>query len=166
MRTSDQINELSEALSLSRLEFAQPKKDRNGQHGGYSTLTAVQDATVPGLSKHGLAIVQAASGNGKTVVLETRLLHKSGQWLATTISVPVEIRESNKGKKILSDAQAMGVAITYHRRYAWAAMCGVASEVDTDGAVEAWTPPGTAAAQAVPAPAQLPATQTPTEDKW
>lgn len=48
MRTSDQINELSEALSLARLEFAQPKKDRNGQHGGYSTLTAVQDATVPG----------------------------------------------------------------------------------------------------------------------
>jgi hypothetical protein len=31
--------------------------------------------------------------------------------------------------------QALGTAITYARRYAWAAALGIASEEDTDGAM-------------------------------
>ena len=50
------------------------------------------------------------------------LIHASGQWLSNTFTMPVS----------KADAQGVGSAITYARRYALAAMVGVAPE-DDDG---------------------------------
>jgi len=64
---------------------------------------------------------------GWTVEVETRLLHSSGQWMGDTITVPV-------GKP---DAQGVGSALTYARRYALASFAGVAPEDDDgNGAVQ------------------------------
>src|SRR5690606_23626422 len=56
------------------------------------------------------------------VELETRFMHTSGQWISDTLTVPVS--------KV--DAQGVGSATTYARRYALAAFAGIAPE-DDDG---------------------------------
>ena len=167
MKTSETIGDIAGALSKAQAEMGQPKQDRSNPRlgNGYATLTAVQDATRPVLAKHGLAIVQSIGGTGEVVEITTRLVHDSGQWIEDAVAVGVEIPTSNAGKAILSRGQAMGVSITYQRRYAWAAMCGVASEKDEDGESAGdggtWTPPG--AAVAAPSPvAAAPITNTTT----
>jgi hypothetical protein len=66
------------------------------------------------------------------VQVETILLHASGQTISDVLTVPV----------IKPDAQGLGSAITYARRYALAAFVGVAPE-DDDGeaGVSATVPP-------------------------
>ena len=51
------------------------------------------------------------------------MLHESGEWFKSELRMPVG------GKK---DAQAVGGAVTYGRRYGLAAMCGLAQH-DDDG---------------------------------
>jgi len=86
----------------------------------------VWDACRSALSQHGLSVIQAPRGVvseiGWCVEVETRLLHASGQWMGDTITVPV-------GKP---DAQGLGSALTYARRYALASFVGIAPE-DDDG---------------------------------
>jgi hypothetical protein len=177
VRTSESIAELSKAYAAAAAEMGQPGQDgKNPRLGnGYATLTAVQNATKPTLSKHGLAILQTVSTEsryvvqyegeqntaaGEIVTIRTRLIHESGEWIEDSVTVPVEIPVSNQGKAILSRGQAIGVAVTYQRRYAWSAMCGVASEADEDGAAPAggdWAAPGVPS----PAPAGAPAAGAP-----
>jgi hypothetical protein len=66
--------------------------------------------------------LQAPSVEGVTVSVETRLVHKSGQWVSTTISCSVP-----DGK-----ATTIGSAVTYLRRYSLAAMTSIAPD-DDDG---------------------------------
>jgi hypothetical protein len=54
------------------------------------------------------------------VHVETIMLHVSGQYISETLSLPVAKH----------DAQGIGSACTYARRYAWAAICGLAQEDD------------------------------------
>jgi hypothetical protein len=60
---------------------------------------------------------------GASVEIESRLMHTSGQWLASTLTMPVSQRTP----------QGIGSAITYGRRYGLAALLGVAAETDDDG---------------------------------
>jgi hypothetical protein len=53
----------------------------------------------------------------------TTLAHKSGQWIATHVYVPV-----NK-----QDAHAVGSALTYGRRYGAAAILAISTDNDDDG---------------------------------
>jgi hypothetical protein len=55
------------------------------------------------------------------MVLVTRLGHASGQFIDSVYPLP----NSNKPHE-------MGSAITYARRYSWAAICGIAAEEDDD----------------------------------
>jgi len=161
MRTSEKLAELAADLAAAQAEIMQPGQDANnkGVGSGYATLAAVQNATRAVLARHGLAVVQTTSTpdgatDGEAVTITTRLLHKSGEWLEDSITVPVEIPVSNAGKPTLSRGQATGVSITYQRRYALSAMLGVASEKDEDGAApegSTWSPPGAVAAPITPA---------------
>ncbi len=47
----------------------------------YASLGAVISQSKAALAKHGLAIVQVPSLRGDFISLETRVVHKSGQWL-------------------------------------------------------------------------------------
>jgi len=55
-------------------------------------------------------------------MLETRLIHSSGQWIGAAYALPN-----------LADSQDMGSAITYARRYSLCAILGIAGEDDEDG---------------------------------
>lgn len=98
-------------------------KDRKGNYGSYATLAALTEATTEPLAKQGCAIVQEASFGEEGVLVETWLIHESGGTLQfSPLLMPVKDRT----------AQAVGSAITYARRYALAAICGIAPE-DDDG---------------------------------
>ena len=91
----------------------------------YADLAEVLDTVKPTLAKHGFAVTQfpAYAPNEGVVVVETVLLHRSGEYIAGAVGVPLG------GKK---DAQAVGSAITYARRYSLAAVLGI-SQDDDDG---------------------------------
>lgn len=128
MQTSEAINELATALAKAQGTIKGAVKDADNPHfrSKYADLASVWDACREALSQNGLSVLQAPRGviseAGWTVEVETRLLHASGQWMGDTITVPV-------GKP---DAQGLGSALTYARRYALASFVGVAPE-DDDG---------------------------------
>lgn len=98
-------------------------KDGKGNFGKYATLAAITEATSAALSKHGLAIIQEAGMTEEGVTIYTTLLHESG---ATMEFVPLPLPLTDR------KPQAVGSAITYGRRYALAAICGLAPD-DDDG---------------------------------
>jgi hypothetical protein len=76
----------------------------------------------PKLAKHGICIMQSTGFDGSTVAVTTVLAHKSGGWVsAISNCVPAK-----------TDAQGIGAATTYLRRYSLAAIVGIAQE-DDDG---------------------------------
>jgi hypothetical protein len=114
----------------------------------YATLDGIMETVRPALAAHGLAVVQGVvhpeTGEGGRLVgimLETRLLHTSGEWLASVVPVPVA-----KG-----DAHGLGSALSYGRRYGISALLALSTDEDDDGNAAAKAPP--AKPQAKPAPA-------------
>jgi len=125
MSTSENINELVGALSKAQAEMDNAPMLSTNPHfrSKYADLASIRNATIPPLSKNGLALFQTISGteNGG-LSLVTRLAHTSGQWAESRYPLP------NSSKP-----HEMGSAITYARRYSWAAVCGIAAEEDDDG---------------------------------
>jgi hypothetical protein len=124
---SEQIDMVAQALVLAQAHLSDITKGRTANAGQYSyTYADLRDAlsTVrPVFGALGLVVTQTASSDENDVVVWTTILHKSGQYLTTQpIRFPV-------GKTI----QQSGSAITYARRYALMAVCGLATE-DDDGA--------------------------------
>lgn len=128
MNKSETINELAAALSKAQAAIKGAVEDSTNPHfrSKYASLQSYLDAAREPLSKNQLAITQLLSDLNceemKMVTIETVLMHSSGQWLSSTFSVPVS----------KSDAQGFGSAITYARRYAYAAIVGIAP-IDDDG---------------------------------
>jgi hypothetical protein len=73
-------------------------------------------------ARNGLALVQGVESDDMSVTVTTRLLHKSGEWLESSLRLPMD-------KKT---AQGVGSATTYGRRYGAAAMAGITQD-DDDG---------------------------------
>ena len=124
LTTSDQINELAGALAKAQGEMTAASNDGKNPHfrSTYATLASIHDAAVGPLSRNGLAVVQAPGVHEGAVTITTLLAHSSGQWMECTMSAA----SKNMGP------QAIGSTVTYLRRYALAAMCGVVS-ADDDG---------------------------------
>jgi hypothetical protein len=124
MLKSEQINELSAALAKAQSEIENASKTSSNPHfkSKYADLAEILNTVRPVFSAHGLAIVQMPSFESGIAHVETLLTHSSGQWISNVCSAPV-------GKQ---DAQGVGSAITYLRRYSLAAFAGVAQE-DDDG---------------------------------
>jgi hypothetical protein len=130
MQTSEQINELIEALAQAQGEFKPVSKSAENPflRNKYATLDGVIDVIRGPLSKHGLAFVQPLTTAEGSCWLETRIMHRSGQWIATAAEIP----EFN-GSKGVNSLQSFGGALTYMRRYMLTSMLGINSEDDTDG---------------------------------
>ena len=126
---SSEIGELAAALAAAQGGFTFAAKDSvadMGTRGGrrkYADLQSVLEAVRDGLAKNGLAVIQAPMPNASGITLRTTLAHKSGQWIASELILP-----NDK----MGGIQGMGSALTYARRYALAAMVGVAQD-DDDG---------------------------------
>ena len=120
----DPTPELNAALAKAQAEMQSAGKDGTNPHfqSQYATLASVWDACRVPLTKNGLAVIQLPAMAGNDVVLTTSLRHVSGQSIETVLHVPVP----------KMDAQGVGSAITYARRYSLAAMVGIAAD-DDDG---------------------------------
>lgn len=135
MEQSESVNELAAALALAQGEMMSAARTQINPafRSSYADLASVWDACRMPLSKNGLAVVQTTEGMvDGNITITTTLLHSSGQWLRGCLTVPVRGRSVTQGRAE-PDAQAIGSAITYARRYALAAMVGIAPE-DDDGA--------------------------------
>jgi len=107
------------------------KDSGGGQRGKrtYADLAAVLDAVRKGLAENELAIIQTPfSRQDGGVLLRTTLAHSSGEWIASEISFPVDR---------MGAIQGWGSALTYARRYALAAMVGIAQDDDDGEAAQA-----------------------------
>jgi len=89
----------------------------------YADLAEVVATVRPILAKHGLGYIQAPTTPAEGVVsTTTRIIHTSGQWIESTITMTA-------GRT----PQQQGIVITYSRRYALVSMLGLATEEDPDG---------------------------------
>jgi hypothetical protein len=109
-----------------------PTFEKGGNRAGrrtYADLAAVLDAVRKGLAENELAIIQTPfSRQDGGVLLRTTLAHSSGEWIASEISFPVDR---------MGAIQGWGSALTYARRYALAAMVGIAQDDDDGEAAQA-----------------------------
>ena len=105
-------------------------KDAKGNFGKYATLAAITEATSEIMGSHGLAIVQECFADEAGVTVYTTVVHESGATMEfAPLSLPVERK----------NAQGVGSAITYARRYQLSAICGLAPD-DDDGTAAAANP--------------------------
>lgn len=135
---SEQINDLAAALAKAQAHMEGAKKGNTNPHfkSRYADLASVREAVTEALTSHGISYVQfprlVSAGDGAWLVeVETTLLHASGQWIGDTLAVPVT----------KADAQGVGSAITYARRYALMAVTGIAPEDDDGNAAVGGTAP-------------------------
>ena len=128
---SPEIGKLAEALAKAQSELEGAKKESTNPFfkSNYADLHAVIKAAFPYLSKYGLSVSQGNEIIPGAVCVTTTLLHESGQWLRSKIKVPFPVGKDGRAK---IDAQGVGTATTYGRRYSLAAMVGVAQK-DDDG---------------------------------
>lgn len=121
MKQSEQISNLVKALVKAQKEIKHAHKDAQNPHyrNEYATLESVIDATKEFLQKNGLVIVQMVTPQNTLV---TSLMHESGEFIQSEMNLIVE----------KNTMQAVGSAISYARRFSWAAICGVA-QTDDDG---------------------------------
>jgi hypothetical protein len=129
MNKSNTIKELATALTKAQAEMqAAPFNAVNPfLKNKYADLGSIVKTAQPVLAKHGLSVSQLTEGSGREIGVTTVLMHSSGEWLESTVTLPVG---DEKGK---SDAQVAGSVISYLRRYSLAAILGMYAEQDSDG---------------------------------
>lgn len=116
----DFINAQSEILTL--------PKDKQGYNYNYTDFDTVVKTVKPILKKNHLGFCQLLDSkeNGKNGVT-TILFHESGESFQSWFELPsVVLGKAN-------NAQNIGAAISYIKRYALCAILGCSSDEDTDG---------------------------------
>ena len=121
---SPTCGKIAKAIAMAQAEIGTLHKDAKSHHGKYATLAATLEAVAGAYSSNHIAITQHPGGPRGELHLTTLLLHESGEWIASTITM-------STGAK--SAAQDVGSAVSYARRYALQAVAGIAPE-DDDGA--------------------------------
>ena len=144
MNQSTEIGALAAALAAAQSRMQHAEKDGSNPHykSSYATLATVIDAIRPHFSANGLAYSQEprteratvetivgknesqrlVAVEGMIVTVTTRIMHSSGEWLASECSAVVPS----------TLPQPIGSAISYLRRYALQSIAGLAS-ADDDG---------------------------------
>lgn len=123
--TSEKTDLLFQAIFKARQQFVKVLKDRQNTHlkNNYATLDSVLNTIEPPLTAAELWVEQsmAEDSSRDTVKVITTIRHSSGQWISYFTIIPVAKQ----------DAQGVGSAFTYGRRYALAACFGL-SQADDD----------------------------------
>lgn len=129
MNRSEQIGELAKALSKFQEEVAKIPKDAKGNYGRFATFGSIVETIKKTMSQYGLSFSQLGNpivdlqGNPAAgIVLETVIMHSSGEFISGTSFVPLD--------KITP--QGFGAAMTYARRYALSAALGIVADDDDD----------------------------------
>ena len=122
--------ELFTALAKAQSEVENAVKGSTNPHfkSKYADLAEVLNTVRPVFAANGLSIIQIPSFDGAMASVTTCLAHaKGGMITGVSSCVPAK-----------TDAQGIGAATTYLRRYSLASVCGVAQE-DDDGQSAAHT---------------------------
>lgn len=131
MEKSETLSELAFALSKLQAKAHDVFKSKTGYGYKYSDLASVLDVTRPLCAEFGLAVTQLCESdvaNTTMIGVETMLVHQSGEYISSKLYMPIT------PAKGMSPAQCAGSVITYARRYALAAILGIA-QTDNDAAV-------------------------------
>lgn len=126
MNSSENINELAAAMAKFQAEVKPAVKGSSNPYfkSKYADLQACWDCCREALVKNGLSVAQGSrENNGELVTIDTRLMHSSGQWLESSLTM----------KPAKADPQGVGSAVTYGRRYSLAAILGLVADEDDDG---------------------------------
>lgn len=134
---SAELDKLATALALAQRVIATARKDSQNPffRSSYADLASVWEACREPLTVNGLSIAQFPgfiAGSPPVATVTTVLLHTSGQWMAETAGAPMPDQTRKDGSVERANAQGVGSAITYLRRYALAAVASV-SPADDDG---------------------------------
>jgi hypothetical protein len=125
---SESISELAKALIKvqSELKGAAESGFNSFTKSRYITLADAWEAARTPLTSNGFSIIQTCNsvtnGTQLTLIVETMLLHESGQFLTGYISLTPKS----------ADPQGVGSAYTYGRRYGFLAMLGLTAEGEDD----------------------------------
>lgn len=123
-RQSGEIDQLMAAMNRAQLAMVPAKKDATNPffHSKYADLPAVWDA-LHCFRSEGIVIIQCPmDAPDGYIILETELVHVSGQWKRSRLKMRVA----------KDDPQGYGSALTYARRYGLG-MTGIVTEDDDDG---------------------------------
>lgn len=121
------LEQLADALAKAQMEMPVIERSRTVnvrmQSGGtytfkYAPLDEIFSKIRPVLGKHGLSLSQLITSDEKGMVIETMLMHKSGQHIVSVARLP----------SVPAKPQDLGGLITYMRRYAIQCIVGIAAE--------------------------------------
>lgn len=126
------------ALSLSKFQskIQNVIKNKSGYEYKYAELSEYLNTIRIPLSECGLALVQVVEIKDEhpdQEFLVTMIIHESGEWIKSTFNLKSQAVLSKDGRNRINDMQSLGSGVSYLRRYAIAAICGLAQE-DDDGA--------------------------------
>lgn len=141
VETSPTIGKIATALAKAQAAFGKVVKAESAnvknQAGTflykytYATLADSIDAVAKALTDNEIAVIQPVASERGRVTVTTMLVHSSGEWMASALSMPVAEEK----------AQAVGSAITYARRYSLQAFVGIAPDDDDGGTAQDNPPP-------------------------
>lgn len=154
MKQSEIIIELLKSLQKAQSSIKTIAFDSTNPHfkNRYASYNAIVDVVKPSFLSCGLTVIQYV--NAKEMILFTRILHLTGQWIEDD-GIPLIVDKENM--------QGLGSAITYAKRYGLQAMGFVVTDEDDDGSqaskpvpsqaappVKPYTPPKPVAAPVKP----------------
>jgi len=124
MQKSENINELALALTKAQAEMGGAVTDADNPFfkSKYADLGSIIRVIKPPFAKHGLSYSQFPITSEDRIGVETVIVHESGQFISNEFTMRVP----------KADPQSAGGVISYCRRYALQAVCGVPA-VDSDG---------------------------------
>lgn len=129
MKTSESVIEISKALCAAQKDMRPALKDSNNPYfkSKYSDLTSVWESVRVPLTSNGISVWQDITTSDKSISVTTRVAHISGEWIEFgPFTIPL----------MKSDAQSIGSASSYAKRYALCAAVGVVSDDDVDDDAE------------------------------
>lgn len=130
MKSSESLSNLATALSKAQGEAKDIVKGKQGYGYKYATLESILSMLRPILSSNGLSVIQSNGNEGNLITVTTRLMHSSGEWLEDSGGVEFQLLKG------MNNAQSVGSAISYLRRYQISAFMNITSDEDVDGEVD------------------------------
>ena len=124
MKTSDSITAIAPALVKAQALIEDAVKDSSNPafRSKYADLSAVLAVIRKPMADNDLCVLQSPDRSDGGVEVETRILHKSGEWISQSCFIPIT----------KWDAHGTGSGITYGRRYGLMAIFCIGTE-DDDG---------------------------------
>ena len=126
MRTSETINDIATSLARAqgRMSVAVFDSKNPAFRSNYASFTAVVSAVREPLTAEGIAFLQSVVSTPDTVMVITRLIHTSGQWIETDGPfIPVSKH----------DAHGTMSATTYAKRGSLSVALSLPADEDDDG---------------------------------